>query len=161
MAEKNTIFIIIDTDSYSGNFEREMVSYVTGLYSEEQYHGKEEAESFREWAEDNGMDGYMFEAIVEETQHEEYGWRYSVMFATPGRLNNGTGQNFDAEPGQTGWPAYESVGFAVSRELTPEELRVVKQRAEEYGKLNRIKILGYRMQTQQTVSTTTEFSTGL
>jgi hypothetical protein len=155
-APKIRLILAIDTDSYSGNFERELVSYVTGLTGEDQYHGEREAEDFREWAESEGLNPHMFEPIVEETKDSEYGWRLPIMLATPGRLNNGTGQHYDAAPDEKGWAAYESVGFALSRELTPEELAVIKSRAEQYGAANGIQIKGFRLitETSKTVSET-------
>lgn len=149
-------FLIIDTDSYSGNFERELVSFVTGLYSDEQCHGESEADDFKVWAEEKGLDPYMFESVVVETNDPEYGWRYPIMFATPGRLNNGTGQHYNAAEGEKGWAAYESVGFAITRELTQEELEVIKERAELYCNENNIKIVGYRLLTKAVTVTSTE-----
>lgn len=126
----DNFILVIDTDSYSGNFEREICGYATGIVDEERGHGIEQAnEAIRDHPE-------IVKGIVAKQSwrtHAEYGQVSNTIRATPGRLNNGYGGHFDAKPGQKGCPAYESVAIFLRSPLTPEELEFVKARAHEFS----------------------------
>lgn len=90
MPEGETTILVIDTNAYSGNFEREMGGYVAGAYDDRE-HGGKEAELFAEevpCAQD-------IKRKLRYVKHAEYGDVLVTIRATPGRLNNGAGYNYD------------------------------------------------------------------
>jgi hypothetical protein len=120
---------IIDTDSYSGNFEREMCAYLTGMVDNSDV-GREYTELYEQ---ETGKDPY------EVNEHilfmpGEYGERPCTIMPTPGK-----------------WPDYQSVGIFMSRKPTEEEIKILKERAnkfqllEDYKKNETPKILGFRL----------------
>lgn len=124
-------FVIIDTNAYSGNFEREMGAYAMGAFDDDGYHGRKEYEMFQE-ARTKKPQLAIINNKVQSMEHADYGEVYTAIWATPGRLNDGNGKHF-ADTGITqAWPAYESVGLCVCRPLTAEELPLVLSRAQEY-----------------------------
>lgn len=124
--------VIIDTTSYSGNFEREMAAYVIGVYDEERGHGDVELDDFDEAKAANPALVALHNKTTHVT-HCEYGEVTNAIWPTPGRLNNGYGGHFDDKEGKTGYPAYESVAVFLKESPTDEELHLIKQRAIEYG----------------------------
>lgn len=86
--------IIVDTDKYAGNFERELCAYVTGIYERDTGVGQEISEEEEEniehfqWWEDNVSYFY-----------NEHGSQTCVEIEpTPGYFNNGTGGVYKDEP---------------------------------------------------------------
>lgn len=124
-----TYILVIDTDAYSGNFERQICGFTTGIVDDDRYHGIAEAEAT--------MAAYPISHAIRAkgttVPHEEYGDVSNTIRPTPGRLNNGMGEHFDAAPGQKGWPAYESVAIFFKEPLTADEMAFVRQRAAEYA----------------------------
>jgi len=116
--------LIVDTENYSGNFEREMVAYATGCYGDCGV-GDTEADMAREklkhyaWWEENMV----------EQEDEDYGaemMRPASICPTPGWFNNGRGYHFraDSEEAETiegRYPAYLSVKMVV-KQLPPQEV---------------------------------------
>lgn len=88
MSKANEYVIVIDTNQYSGNFEREMCAYLTGQYGECGV-GDDIAESERknikniDWWDKN---------IIQ--RNDEYGYSRPVkIYPTPNLTNNGKGKN--------------------------------------------------------------------
>lgn len=116
--------LIVDTENYSGNFERQMVAFATGCYGDCGV-GDTEAELAREdmqhysWWEDN--------MVMQED--DEYGadvMRPASIHPTPGWFNNGRGYHFrgDSDEADTiteRYPAYLSVKMVVEQ-LPPQEV---------------------------------------
>lgn len=128
-----TFILVIDTDSYSGNFERQLAGYATGIHDVERGHGGDEAEDAAKA--DPEMVGRLL-AKSTTVQHAEYGRVTNTIRATPGRVNNGMGVHHDADdPSYTGtrWPAYESLAIFFGRPLDEEEMAFVRRRAHEYA----------------------------
>jgi hypothetical protein len=133
--------LLIDTDSYAGNFERELTGWVMGwdyygelydkLKSEESVAKHPELEDyFKSWR--NLATAYEFD--------EEYGKQVCGILATPGARN------------------YNTVGIAVRNEhIDAAHLVIIKQMVEEFAVTHNIKILGYRMKTVNTVVTESEY----
>lgn len=82
------IKLVIDTKNYSGNFEREMFKYCTGLepseYNREQNFSPKLTQEVI-----NNIEKYV------EGIYEEYGYTYVTIYETPNRFNNGMGESFD------------------------------------------------------------------
>lgn len=129
--------IIIDTEQYSGNFEREMFSFITGLQNPRQ----------------DGIEEYCAKSIINldwweehstEEEHEEYGPQQMGIEITPNWFNNGMGIHKMADDPKISTfkhkcPAYLSVGIFVD-EMPPENvIKEIKKRAKEfcdfYGKI--------------------------
>ena len=124
------IIFVIHTNSYSGNFEREMCGYVTGQVGECGV-GDDMAELF---VEDLGEDAQeAFAEIIGEKMDEGCG-RPCKIYETPGRLNDGMGNMFDAIEGAEGWPAYESVAIYFDDMPSDDQIDLMKARAVEYAK---------------------------
>ena len=82
---------IIDTDSYSGNFERQMCAYITGQIGDCCV-GDEYVEEFIE----QFPDEYALIENIIGFEADEYGCsRPCGISPTPGRFNHGMGENFD------------------------------------------------------------------
>jgi len=118
--------LVIDTDSYAGNFEREMTAYCTGEVGECGV-GEEEAEIFQEETGEN------FSAKIESRPDEEDGCQRPCEI-----WKNGAGP-------------YNSVAIFFSRKPSKKDVLFIKSRADKYGELNKIKILGIRLLMEETV----------
>jgi hypothetical protein len=116
---------IVDTDQYSGNFEREMCAFMTGAVGQCGV-GEDEVEMY----EANGQ----FMELSEKTQNEpdDNGcFRPASIWPTPNRWNDGDGNMFDGDP--TGkFRAYESVAVFFCQRPTSEEIAFMKQRAHDF-----------------------------
>lgn len=124
--------LVIDTDTYAGNIERELAAYAVGVHDRDRGHGSSELEIFEEDAEsDPVLQGLIGIQVMQK--HEEYDEVSNTIWPTPGRLNNGVGVHFDDDGKSLGYPAYESVAMFTSRLLTEIELAAVTKRAVEFG----------------------------
>jgi len=157
--------IIIDTDQYSGNFEREMCAYCTGQVGDCGV-GEEEQALFDEKYGDEFRDN-IYELI--EQRSDDHGcFRPCSIEPTPGYCNNGMGKNCkeeDAEGDDGRYPAYQSVGIYFYDKPSQEIIDMIKERAAEFVtmkskhypyKKRTMKILGFRLITELTTSTETE-----
>ncbi len=116
--------LIVDTENYSGNFERQLVAFATGCFGDCGV-GDTEAQLARQqmthyaWWEEN---------IIEQ-EDEDHGadcMRPASICPTPGWLNNGMGYHFradsdEAETIEGRYPAYLSVKMVVEQ-LPPQEV---------------------------------------
>lgn len=84
--------VIIDTDSYSGNFEREMSAYCTGLYGE--YVDDYYANQFRIERAISGDDDAPFDNIIAYIINDHEASESCAICPTPGWFNNGVGGHF-------------------------------------------------------------------
>jgi len=148
---------IIDTDSYSGNFEREMTAFMTGAVGECGV-GGEYADMFKkhvDWSsgEDWEDPNNPFNGLIEWRTEAAGCSRPCVIYETTGRFNDGMGGHYSegddmqkvaakyAEyckkhgsddmvydgPGK--WPAYESVAILMNKFPTDEQITMLKDRA--------------------------------
>jgi len=127
------IIFAIHTDSYSGNFERELCAYITGQVGDCGV-GDDMAERF---VEDLGEDlQEEFGEMIGEHRDDHGISRPCVIYPTPGRYNNGMGQMFDCTPGNSDpqYPAYESVAIYFDEMPTDEMFDLMKARTDEYAK---------------------------
>lgn len=92
---RGTIYIlVIDTDSYAGNFERPLAGYTTGVWDHERKHGDVEAEDALKF---NPAIVAQLAQKSRSVKHEEYGEVTNTIRATPGRANNGMGWHYDVD----------------------------------------------------------------
>lgn len=130
-----THMLVIDTDQYSGNFERQLAAYVTGAYDEHRGHGWHEREEFLQDAKREGWEDIAdtLEQALTVVRHEEYDFVSNTIRPTPGRINNGYGVHRDAGPGEKGFPAFESVAIFFNRRLMKTEMEIVRRRAQMFA----------------------------
>ncbi len=150
--------VVIDTCQYAGNFEREMVAYITGQFGEcgvGDGVADEERENIRnlDWFDDHTVQ------VADDNGCE----RPASIWPSPGRFNDGYGGHHDDTPearkalGSRGFarhPAYESVAYFVD-ELPPAQvLEEIVARAREFCAHNALTYLGCRLMepTYRTVS---------
>lgn len=84
--------LVVDTDQYAGNFERELTGFCTGQH--DGTHGDIEAEKFDEYLEENDLDSDWEARIVTSPDDSGYA-RVCTVWMTPGRLSNGMGWTYD------------------------------------------------------------------
>jgi hypothetical protein len=129
-------YFIIDTDSYAGNFERELCAYCTGHWDYET-HGEEQALLFKK---EVGDPEVLFESIA----YVGVGDGYQSC------------QTLEVEPTVD---QYNSVAISFSEKPTIEQIKIMRHRAEKFTRVGQIfnqpvkfKILGYRL-IQKTIHT--------
>ncbi len=84
-------FFVIDTDQYSGNFEREMCAYLTGQYGDCEV-GKPVAKEFERAHPEQHK---AFSNVVIPYFDNDGCQRPTEIYPTPGRFNTGMGLHFD------------------------------------------------------------------
>ena len=89
-----TYILVVDTDSYAGNFERELAGYATGICDLDRGRGDKEA---MEAAEAEPDIVAALRAKSRAVRHDEYGMVTNTIRATPGRFNNGMGFHYAAD----------------------------------------------------------------
>lgn len=146
----NAFVLAVDTAQYAGNFEREMVAFITGQVGE---CGVGQGIA---WAEEENIQNLAwFQAHAVQVQDDSECARPASIWPTPGRFNNGVGGHFDDTPevrstldersARAQYPAYESVAFFVD-ELPPSEvLDEFVARAKQYWEENELTYRGYRV----------------
>lgn len=129
-----TYLLVIDTTAYSGNFERELCAFTTGLFSEEMLHGEDEAQDAIR------VGGEIVARIMAKSSplvdNENGTLVVETIRATPGRCNDGLGRHMDADTAAAStatYPAYESIAVLLSEPLDEEEMAFVRGRAEEFA----------------------------
>lgn len=102
---------IIDTNSYSGNFEREMAGYTVGHINEFDTSGDEEMFE-------------TFEDYVEEIEDERGSMTVVEICTTPGFGNNGLGYNGDGSPDSYKIAKERYIAYITDNNLKKAEARV-------------------------------------
>jgi hypothetical protein len=176
------IGFVIDTDTYSGSFVREVCGFVTGMHDET--HGQREAEAAREeldddtaaWMEDN------VRFFPEEMEDNGY-HRCAHLYPTEGWFNNGVGGHFrDGEEDEAlkdyqrknggteerelkKYPAYMSVAIWFREEPPEGIVDLMKDRAQRWAEMpgpdwnpGKPKITGFRVVRKTTTVETEEAS---
>ena len=80
---------VIDTDTYAGNFEREMTAYMSGQIGECEV-GKERKDVFVEEVGDE----HLFDNLITSRSDDHGCFRPCAIWPTPGWFNNGMGGHF-------------------------------------------------------------------
>lgn len=125
--------IIVDTNAYSGNFEREMCAFITGQLGECGV-GAAAAACGRE-----ALSQEMLAWFEDHTDHRDdengYCMRPCVIKPTPHRVNDGYGGHFDAATytGKHSYSAYESVGILLTKKPTQAIMALVNERAKAFA----------------------------
>lgn len=150
--------LVVDTDAYAGNFERQLVAYCTGM-ADPSGVGESEAAAFRASMPVEVRDH--FAAIMSTRPGDNDHPHYARILPTTGRLND-KGRHFDANELtpelRKAFPmAYESVGVFFDEIPSRELLDILLMRAEEFaanytafGDPARFRILGMRLLAEVT-----------
>lgn len=148
--------LIIDTEQYSGNFEREMCAFITGQIGECGV-GRELADKYSH--EIKHLDWWEENISQQPDNSESECMRPVSIVPTPGWLNNGTGRHYRVnpdKPSSKGYPAYLSVAVFVENYPPAEVWKEFVERAhyfaENYATItqrnylneNKIKVTGFR-----------------
>lgn len=153
-------YVVIDTDSYSGSFEREMCSYATGF---EQCRGEGLGEEIQAaYGYDRKVFGTSWEThdanpfllLFEESKNPAPSfddWRMAELahiWPTPGYGNDGHGKHrkikSSADARRYSWPAYQSVIMKCSEEPSPKHLAILREWVEKFAARRNIQILNIR-----------------
>lgn len=155
MAKSALMKLIIDTNKYAGNFEREMCAYCTGSLGDCGV-GSEEADEF----EKDGNNSDMFSDYIAQVPDEHGCFRPANIEPTPGWVNDGMGDNQPLNSKTKGWkdkyPAYLSVGIYFEKVPPKGHIELLKQRAFQFAKRNNIEIAAFRFIKEETNVTSTE-----
>lgn len=142
--------LVIDTDQYSGNFERAMTAYCTGVIGDCGV-GREYQQLFDEESDINTR--------IDQRDDTYCCFRPTSIFATPNMCNNGCGLNVKGN--QFKYPAYCSVAIYFNQHPLPSDIEMIKRRAQQFVKLLDIRpynitITGYRLIEETTIIESTE-----
>lgn len=121
--------LVIDTDSYAGNFEREILSACTGITPE--YPTRKSQEEKLKYDGPSMMEvvGYVLYDLGSNPYYDR-----CVIFPNPDWGNDGSGDHYRVTPDRTAVkPAYFSVRIPLYRPLEPEELYGVRRRALDFA----------------------------
>lgn len=142
--------VVIDTDSYSGNFEREMCAFMTGRFGEcgvGQGIADESLEDLKH--------AFWFEEHVTDETDDRGCARPASIWPSPGRFNDGYGSHFDdtaevraqlnPQQAKANFPAYESVAIFVDVLPPADVLAEMVERAKQYCLQKGIGYKGYRL----------------
>jgi hypothetical protein len=156
---------VVDTDSYAGNFERQLCGYVVGRCDE---HGDHQAGPYiAMYKKDFHIHGNSgeedpFEDLVTlrlvDPGDDGFDRAPMDLAPTPGYSNDGTGGVSKLKQGvMPKNPAYNSVAIFLSRKPTDVELRVLAERTKKFSSLpplkpwdHRPKLLGCRLVEERT-----------
>ncbi|KKL16658.1 hypothetical protein LCGC14_2493370 [marine sediment metagenome] len=124
--------IIIDTDSYAGNFERELCAYITGHWDEETHGGDQAKEFDKEVGEPNPFENFITTALTQDDDVPIASYQ-CVEWEPVNKKTNSVGIFFEKEP-------------------TAELIELIKERSYKFTNKGRIfdhpvtlKIIGFRL----------------
>jgi len=129
------MYFVIDTDKYSGNFERELCAYITGQTGDCGVGQKIKEHVYSTIPKDK-IDTFENLIGVEPDEHGCY--RPVKIYTTPGIYNNGMGFHYkegEENKALVAFPAYQSVAICLNENPNQKIINYMKQRAEEYAKI--------------------------
>ena len=149
--------LVIDTDSYSGNFERELTAYLTGQLGECGV-GKNMADLFEKDAKTSKPPADFCDLVINQSDDKGC-YRPCTIWPTPGWYNDGKGNHHQRPPGKQPkrgqYPAYQSVAIFFEKRPSDNVIAWLKKRAEGYEAARKAaydwnrgeapKILGWRL----------------
>lgn len=134
--------IVIDTEQYAGNFERELCAACTGRHDDTSGRAKALAMAY---------DGPDFEDKISGKDDEHGCYRHATVFPTPGWSNDGKGGHTKLTgKAKMRYPAYLSVLIHLNSDLTQKQIDGIKERAFAFAKAGSITVTGFRMIRERT-----------
>ena len=154
---------VIDTNEYSGNFERDMCAFCTGQIGECEV-GESFAEDFKDEVGDKAIKDWLDENTYQKSDDNGCHRPCSIE-TTPFRFNNGMGKHFSSKERwpKGKYPAYESVAFFFYKKPPQNVIDVMKERAmlweqSSHGNKYNVTILGFRLITEKVIKEIAEES---
>lgn len=162
--------LAIDTDSYSGNFERELFSFIFGI-PDTPDGGTRDLSYHADAAKAAGVSkrlrkDFQYELLdvrLNDPGDDGYHRAYVTICPTPGFFNDGKGTHYEdteenrKKVGPKRHPAFQSVAIFLEQLPTDKELTYIRERAQAFSAFpakhsweTRPKILGYRILTATT-----------
>jgi hypothetical protein len=162
--------LAIDTDSYSGNFERELFAFIFGI-PDTADGGTRDLSLYTEAARAAGVfkklrKDFEYELLatrMNDPGDDGYHRAYVTICPTPGFFNDGKGTHYEdteenrKKVGAKRYPAFQSVAVFLSQLPRDGELALIRQRAQAFSTFpskhsweTRPKILGYRILVAKT-----------
>ena len=122
---------VIDTEEYSGNFERDMCAYMTGCVGDCGV-GEKFAKLFEL---ETGME--CLDGVIDQIDDEDDAAcrRPCSIWPTPGWVNNGRGADMKVEDSRhlrRTWPAYLSVAIFFEKKPNKKTLGLLMERARNF-----------------------------
>lgn len=160
---KKYIFIV-DTEQYSGNFERKMGAAMTGMVGEYFPSKVKKYTKLPPACSDEFADGLQ-DKLGLAGRHNDYNAEsYVSIWPTPGWFNDGNGVEYRAADKKAAslekFPAYLSVAIFFDEKPNAKEIEFMKKRAREFEKVygkefaeKNIFITGFRMVTESIAQT--------
>lgn len=174
----NKFIFVIDTDKYSGNFEREMTAYATGMVGDCGV-GDEEAEKFRkDFGLEESYEGPFGNSLENRPDDEDGCRRPAAIWPSAEYFSNGMGGEYKSGEEEKAlkdhnkavraynkdhptanlkettklkkYPAYMSVAIFFKKKPDPKQIKILKERTTKYAKDNDIKIFGHRILNEST-----------
>jgi hypothetical protein len=136
-------FFVVDTDSYAGNFERELCGFVCGRFDEA---GEHCGGHFKKlYLKDHPDDPFkrLIGSIVDDPGDDGIHRSPMSLAPTPGWINDGHGEHLKLDEAKTKirkatlkrtYPAYQSVAICLQRKPTDAELKLLHKRAMMFEK---------------------------
>lgn len=131
--DRSCYLVVVDTDQYAGNFEREMGAYLTGRIGDSDTGSLQARIARKEWKELQALEdrkgpffGLPTPIVVDDS---EDGGLFKI-WPTEGWVNDGMG--VCSKSGKPGYEAYLSVALAYSEELTPAQIKTLTERARRF-----------------------------
>ena len=159
--DREELTLAIDTDSYSGNFERQMFAFITGRGDTPDGATNSNHDHYLKLAEAGWFDEVLDDLLdvrLNDPGDDGYHRAYVSITPTPGFFGNDGTHYEDNEKNRRKfsekkrYPAFQSVAIFLQRLPTTEELEHIKKRAHLFADLpkknawdSRPKILGFRL----------------
>ena len=127
MKNRELFILKIDTDSYSGNFEREMIAYATGLHC---IRGERETQDFHDtYSEEKSWEIAEYAIEVRDPKDDDRRPEYAHIDVTPGVYNNGMGFHYYEGEEEAALEAYKKACTEYA-----EKVEGMYAHMPEYGK---------------------------
>ena len=139
------IAVVIDTDKYVGNFERQLCAYVTGILGECEVGEEEAAQALEDFG---GVSP--FENLMAQEMDESGCFHPVTIWPTPGLWRDGMG-NIVPETHSPRHPAYNSVALLFDTMPKPALMQTIRDRAARFCQRKGVTITGYRLVTRTVV----------
>ena len=135
MANRPDVYyaFIIDTDSYSGNFEREMAAFLTGV---ETVRGEKWIEEFEKEYGKNDEDSIVNNLLY---LYSEHGDEFQSIWESPNWRNDGNGKHYpknSAKGKKCRYAAYNSVAIFFRNLPDEQSIAMLKERAYKFVQLS-------------------------
>lgn len=128
----DSFIFIVDTEQYSGNFERAMCAYITGQLGE---CGAGNEYRILYNVDTNNKKRHWFDEVIDSFRDEHGCSRPVTAWETPGWYNRGNGEYFRNEVDNDGkhkFPAYLSVAIFLTKKPSDMMLDFMKERALKF-----------------------------